>query len=81
MEVSLKSILEYNEEITIHGEGLGDGSTFVFKDNPLTIYMLADGESSIVNIESGEIITLLKKDYERPIKVVNGKFQIISVKR
>lgn len=79
MEVNSKSILTCNEELTIHGEGLGDGDTFVFKDEPTKIYMIADGESQIFNIETGETFTLQREDYEKPIKIVYGKFQIISV--
>lgn len=41
--------------------------------------MIADGESQIFNIETGETFTLQKEDYEKPIKIVYGKFQIISV--
>lgn len=81
MEVNFKSILENNEDLTIHGEGLTDGDTFVFKDEPTKIYMIADGESQIFNIETGETFTLQKKDYEKPINIIYGKFQIISVQR
>lgn len=81
MEVNSKSILECNEDLTIHGEGLGDGDTFVFKDEPTKIYMIADGESQIFNIETGEAFTLKNEDYEKPIKIVYGKFQIISVRK
>lgn len=61
MEVMFKSKLECNEDLTIHGEGLTDGDTFVFKDEPTKIYMIADGESQIFNIETGETFTLQKK--------------------
>ncbi len=81
MEVNFKSILECNEDLTIHGEGLNDGDTFVFKDEPTTVYMIADGISQIFNIETGEAFTLKNEDYEKPIKIVYGKFQIISVRR
>lgn len=81
MEVNFKNILESNEDLTIHGEGLTDGDTFIFKDEPTKIYMIADGESQIFNIETGEAFTLKSKDYEKPIKIVYGKFQIISIKR
>lgn len=81
MEVMFKSNLECNEDLTIHGEGLGDGDTFVFKDEPTNIYMIADGESLIVNIETGDIFTLKNEDYEKPIKIVCGQFQIISVRQ
>ena len=65
MEVNFKSILENNEDLTIHGEGLTDGDTFVFKDEPTEIYMIADGESQIFNIETGETFTLQREDYEK----------------
>lgn len=81
MEVMFRSKLECNEDLTIHGEGLGDGDTFVFKDEPTKIYMIADGESQIFNIETGEAFTLKNEDYEKPIKIVYGKFQIISVRK
>lgn len=81
MEVMFKSKLECNEDLTIHGEGLGDGDTFVFKDEPTEIYMIADGESQIFNIETGETFTLKNEDYEKPIKIVCGQFQIISVRQ
>lgn len=81
MEVNFKSILENNEDLTIHGEGLTDGDTFVFKDESTKVYMIADGKSQIFNIETGETFTLQKKDYEKPINIVYGKFQIISVQR
>lgn len=81
MEVNSKSILECNEDLTIHGEGLGDGDTFVFKDETTEIYMIADGESQIFNIETGETFTLQREDYEKPINIVYGKFQIISIQK
>lgn len=81
MEVNFKSILENNEDLTIHGEGLVDGDTFVFKDEPTKIYMIADGQSQIFNIETGEAFTLKNEDYEKPINIVYGEFQIISVQR
>lgn len=81
MEVNSKNILTCNEDLTIHGEGLGDGDTFVFKDEPTEVYMIADGESQIFNIETGEVFTLQREDYEKPIKIVYGKFQIISVRK
>ncbi len=81
MEVMFRSKLECNEDLTIHGEGLGDGDTFVFKDEPTNIYMIADGESLIFNIETGEIFTLKKEDYEKPIKIVCGHFQIASIRQ
>lgn len=43
--------------------------------------MIADGESLIVNIETGDIFTLKNEDYEKPIKIVCGQFQIISVRQ
>lgn len=43
--------------------------------------MIADGESQIFNIETGEAFTLKNEDYEKPIKIVYGKFQIISVRK
>lgn len=54
MEVNFKNILESNEDLTIRGEGLTDGDTFVFKDEPTKIYMIADGESQIFNIETAK---------------------------
>lgn len=81
MEVNFKNILEYDEDLTIHGEGLTDGDTFVFKDESTKVYMIADGESQIFNIETGEAFTLKNEDYEKPIKIVYGKFQIISVRK
>lgn len=81
MEVMFRSKLECNEDLTIHGEGLGDGDTFVFKDEPTKIYMIADGESLIFDIETGDIFTLKNEDYEKPIKIVCGQFQIISVRQ
>ena len=81
MEVMFRSKLECNEDLTIHGEGLGDGDTFVFKDEPTEIYMIADGESQIFNIETGEAFTLKNEDYEKPIKIVYGKFQFLSVRK
>ena len=39
------------------------------------------GESQIFNIETGETFTLKNEDYEKPIKIVYGKFQIISVRK
>lgn len=81
MEVMFRSKLECNEDLTIHGEGLGDGDTFVFKDEPTKIYMIADGESLICDIETGDIFTLKNEDYEKPIKIVCGQFQIISVRQ
>lgn len=45
MEVNFKNILECDEDLTIHGEGLTDGDTFVFKDESTKVYMIADGES------------------------------------
>lgn len=81
MEVMFRSKLECNEDLTIHGEGLGDGDTFVFKDEPTNIYMIADEESLIFNIETGETFTLKKEDYEKPIKIVCGQFQIASIRQ
>jgi hypothetical protein len=75
MEVNCKNILENNEDLTIHGEGLNDGDTFAFKDEPTTIYMIADGLSQIFNIETGETFTLQRKDYEKPINIVNTKIR------
>ena len=43
--------------------------------------MIADGESQIFNIETGETFTLQRKDYEKPINIVYGKFQIISIQK
>lgn len=81
MEVNFKNILECDEDLTIHEEGLTDGDTFVFKDESTKVYMIADGESQIFNIETGEAFTLKNEDYEKPIKIVYGKFQIISVRK